>query len=252
MVHFNTVLAVSSLLALSSALSRVPTGNSPPQLVARSLEERDTCSGTCAQCFGSGYTLCPSSSIFCYKPGDADYGLDSCPYSSSSGSDSASASTDTYTSSYPTSTGSAGDSDFCSEKGATCVGCFGAGYLDCGDDVHCYNPNDPQYDTCPDGSTPTGGSSSSGSSGSSGSGLSSSALTSGFFSSTTSTGSLTSSTSNNFSGSSSSGSSSSDSDSGSSSNVSSDSSSGAGSLDVAVAKVGAAVVGAFGVLVLAL
>lgn len=87
--------------------------------------------GTCSECFGSGYTLCPSSSITCYLPGDSIYGLDSCDSSSSStGSDPA----------YPTTTGSAGAADVCSGVAATCVSCFGAGYLDCGNGVDCYNP----------------------------------------------------------------------------------------------------------------
>lgn len=146
MVQLVTLLTFTSVFALSSAqegkkhgigFTKVPA-NENPQVKPRSLEQRQTCSGTCSECFGSGYTLCPGSSLFCYKPGDPSYGLDSCP-GSSTGSDSS----DTYSSSsyVPTSTGSAGDSDFCSGTAATCVTCFGAGYLDCGDGINCYNPD---------------------------------------------------------------------------------------------------------------
>lgn len=146
MIQLAALLTFSTVLALSSAqegkkhsvgFTKVPA-NENLQVKPRSLEERQTCSGTCAECFGSGYTLCPGSSLFCYKPGDPLYGLDSC-----SGSSTGSDSTDTYTSSsyVPTSTGSAGDSNFCSGTTATCVTCFGAGYLDCGDGINCYNPD---------------------------------------------------------------------------------------------------------------
>lgn len=142
MVQLATILTVSSLLVLSSAhqkkkqaesLIKVP-GREVPAIKPRSLAERQTCSGTCAECFGSGYTTCPDSSIFCYLPGDSSYGLDSCP---GSGTDS----TETYSAPDPSSTGSSGASDFCYDTGATCVSCFGPGYVDCGDGVNCYNPD---------------------------------------------------------------------------------------------------------------
>lgn len=165
MVHFTALLSIAVLLGLSSAsLSEDAAKNqlgltrvSPnPKVEPRSLFHK-RCEGTCEECFGTGYTLCPGSSYYCYLPGDTYYGLDSCT-STSSGSDT------TYTSSAPepTSTGTAGDSNFCTGAGATCVSCFGEGYLDCPDNYNCYNPNDPQYDTCPsDTSSGSGGSSSS-------------------------------------------------------------------------------------------
>lgn len=58
--------------------------------------EPDVCTdGGCAVCFGSGYQDCPNSSLYCYKPGDSLYGIESCSAdasSSSSGSSSGSGS----------------------------------------------------------------------------------------------------------------------------------------------------------------
>jgi len=45
------------------------------------------------------------------------------------------------------------------------VSCFGPTYIDCPDGYHCYDPTDPNYDTCPDDTSSSGGSSSGGSSG---------------------------------------------------------------------------------------
>ncbi|KIW13399.1 hypothetical protein PV08_08587 [Exophiala spinifera] len=117
----------------------------PAQLAARSTDE--TCSGTCVQCFGTGYINCPNSDIQCYLPGDQTYGIDTCPSSASATSGAA-----------PTSSpGSAGGSETCSTPGASCVQCFGAGYEDCPDGVYCYDPNDPDHNTCPDSSNGNGG-----------------------------------------------------------------------------------------------
>ena len=142
MVQLTTILAVSSLLVFASAdrkdkqqpdgLSRIPVP-APPAIKPRSLAERQTCSGSCSTCFGSGYILCPSSTLYCYLPGDATYGIDSCTGSSSGGSGSTAAAA-------PTTTGSAGNADICNGKGATCVSCFGPGYLQCADGINCYNP----------------------------------------------------------------------------------------------------------------
>jgi len=159
MVQLTTFLYLSALIILSSAkesddavkkqlgLTKVPA---KAKVEPRSLRER--CQGTCVECFGDGYILCPGSDFNCYLPGDVDYGLTSCPSSSSSDY------TSSYTSSAPQSTftGSQSISDFCNEAGATCQSCFGEGYISCPDNLYCYNPNDPEYDTCPsDGGTAT-------------------------------------------------------------------------------------------------
>lgn len=132
MVQLSTILAVASFLALSSAQQRKSRegpsdglsrslNKEAASFSSRSLTKRQSCSGSCASCFGSGYTECPGSSIYCYLPGDSSYGLDSCPgQGSGSGSGSTAAPV-------PTTTGTAGNSDFCSGKGATCVSCFGPG-----------------------------------------------------------------------------------------------------------------------------
>lgn len=131
-------------------------------LNSRSLLQK-RCQGTCSECFGAGYMSCPGSDYLCYLPGDPNYGIDSC-----SGSGSA-----TTAAPSPTTTGSAGNSDFCSGQDATCTSCFGPGYLPCSDGKSCCksaplqteaiadrsldNPADPDYDTCPDGSGASGG-----------------------------------------------------------------------------------------------
>lgn len=131
MVALTAVMAFSAILALTSAdggAGRKDKGHLKvtPNSTLRSRDLfRRQCEGTCEECFGSGYTLCPGSSYYCYLPGDSLYGLDSC-------------STDTSSAPEPTSTGSAGDSDFCSGASATCVSCFGEGYLDCPDNYHWY------------------------------------------------------------------------------------------------------------------
>ncbi|KIX01592.1 uncharacterized protein Z518_09318 [Rhinocladiella mackenziei CBS 650.93] len=154
MLFGQTALFLSSLVLLASAQepedaiikgltpgrTRLPTSTN--KLMSRSLDKR--CTGSCEECFGDGYTLCPDSSIYCYLPGDSYYGLDSCPGSSTTDyTSSAAAST-------PTSTSSSGVDDICYETGATCTSCFGPTYLECPDGYHCYDPNDPLYDTCPD------------------------------------------------------------------------------------------------------
>lgn len=165
MLFTKAALCLSSLVLLASAQeaddailkgmevgrTRIPT--SANRLMTRSLDKR--CTGSCSECFGAGYTLCPGSSIFCYLPGDSYYGIDSCSSSSSgSGSDSGTG-TATASASAPTST--SGTTDICSKVGATCTSCFGSGYMECADGYHCYNPNDPEYDTCPDNSTTSSG-----------------------------------------------------------------------------------------------
>ncbi|KAH6692855.1 hypothetical protein BKA61DRAFT_624708 [Leptodontidium sp. MPI-SDFR-AT-0119] len=123
-VSFTLISAIPDLqdAVLSKLpLSKVPT--SRPLLTRQS----DSCTGsgvTCASCFGSGYTECPDG-VSCYNPSNP---TTSC-------------------------TASGGTFDYCYQFGATCVSCFGSGYLSCpGDSKTCYNPNNPQYDTCPDGS----------------------------------------------------------------------------------------------------
>lgn len=127
MVGFSTILSVAALMGLcaandaaikkpNSAFTKVAPKTQP---VARSLAERDDfCSGTCVQCFGAGYILCPGSSLYCYSPGDPTYGIDSCPSDTS----------DTISTAQPTPTGS---TDYC--YGKSCASCFGAGYLACSD-----------------------------------------------------------------------------------------------------------------------
>ncbi|EXJ88402.1 hypothetical protein A1O1_05332 [Capronia coronata CBS 617.96] len=174
MLFVKAALGMSSLILLASAqepvdavhktlipgLSKVSTTTS--KLMSRSLDKR--CSGSCEECFGTGYTLCPESSLYCYLPGDVSYGLDSCPgfSSGSSGTASASAAAATSTSS------STGTDDVCSQTGATCASCFGSSYLECPDGVHCYDPSDPQFDTCPDDDSDSGSSGTGGSTGSGG------------------------------------------------------------------------------------
>src|SRR6201996_6128633 len=138
---------------LSPGRGRTPNPSSTSRLMSkRDLTKR--CTGTCEECFGAGYTLCPGSDFYCYLPGDATYGLDSC--SSDGGS---SDSTTTASAPASTSTGTSGVDDICYQTGATCQSCFGAGYIECPDGYHCYDPNDPNYDTCPDDGTSSGGSS---------------------------------------------------------------------------------------------
>jgi len=162
MLFKQAALAFSSLTLLAAAQdpedafhkgltpSLVKTPHTTPNklLMTRDLNKR--CTGSCEECFGSGYTLCPGSSIYCYLPGDDYYGLDSC--SSSSGG------SGTSTASAPSSTStSTGSDELCYQTGATCVSCFGPTYLDCPDGYHCYDPNDPLYDTCPDDDSTTSG-----------------------------------------------------------------------------------------------
>ena len=171
MLFTKAALCLSSFVLLASAqledavfsgvkpaLSRTPSVTSNRLLMSRDLEKR--CTGTCAECFGDGYILCPSSTRICYRPGDSVYGLDSC---TSSGSGSGTA-----TSSARSST-STGESDTCYRVGASCTSCFGPTYRACPDGLHCYDPNDPMYDTCPDDNTGgSSGGSTGGSTGSSG------------------------------------------------------------------------------------
>ena len=168
MLFTNVALCVSFLILLAAAQDSEATfkGLSPQggrgrrptstnKLMARrDLEKR--CTGTCEVCFGSGYTLCPGSDLYCYLPGDASYGLDSC----SSDSSSDDLFTSSATASAPTSTSTAinGMDDLCYETGATCTSCFGPTYQQCPDGYHCYDPADPLYDTCPDASSTSGGS----------------------------------------------------------------------------------------------
>jgi hypothetical protein len=120
-----------------ASLRKTPTASVRARSLLSGLSPRqiDSCTGSCVTCFGSGYLECPNSDYWCYLPGDSLYGLDTCPSESDTGS-----STDSSPSS-PTTTGSAGDSDTCYGTYATCVSCFGAGYLDCGNGVDCYNPD---------------------------------------------------------------------------------------------------------------
>ncbi|KAK5048369.1 hypothetical protein LTR84_006039 [Exophiala bonariae] len=154
MLFTKAALTVSSLILLVAAQepddafyrSLKPSFGRTPTTTSRLLKTRDLdkrCTGSCEECFGDGYTLCPGSSIYCYLPGDSSYGLDSC--SSDYSSDS------TSTASAPASTSTAyGTDELCYQTGATCTSCFGPTYLDCPDGYHCYDPNDPLYDTCPE------------------------------------------------------------------------------------------------------
>ncbi|KIW23036.1 uncharacterized protein PV07_11268 [Cladophialophora immunda] len=165
---FTRTLFFSSLVLLATAQGdaifkglpgqgRTRTPTSTSRLMSRrDLDKR--CVGTCEECFGAGYTLCPGSDIYCYLPGDEYYGLDSCSSDGSDGSDSGLLTTSTASAPASTSTSTSGIDDICYQAGATCVSCFGAGYLDCPDGYHCYNPSDPLYDTCPDDGSSSGGS----------------------------------------------------------------------------------------------
>lgn len=135
-------------------LATLGGGESSSSKHRRGLIGREFCQtqGDCASCFGPGYILCPGAAITCYKPGDPNYGIDSCSPGSSSPSSSARS---TYT---PTATASVAGSSytipsFCSNGGRNCAQCFGAGYIQCSaDSTHCYNPNDPDS-VCPGGSS---------------------------------------------------------------------------------------------------
>jgi hypothetical protein len=151
----------ASSKGLAPGRGRTPNPTSTKLMFKRDLTKR--CTGSCEECFGTGYTLCPGSEIYCYLPGDATYGLDSC---SSDGSSTDSTATASAPASTSTDTGSTGVDDLCYQTGATCQSCFGASYLECPDGYHCYDPTDPQYDTCPEDTSSSsgsdGGSSSSG------------------------------------------------------------------------------------------
>ncbi|OAL27666.1 hypothetical protein AYO20_09739 [Fonsecaea nubica] len=161
---FTKTLAFSSLILLAAAQgdavfkglpedgrTRTPTSTSK-LMSRRDLNKR--CTGTCEECFGGGYTLCPGSAIYCYLPGDDTYGLDSCDLDSS---DDGLFTTNTATAPASTSTSLSGLDDICYQTGATCASCFGSSYLECPDGYHCYDPSDPLYDTCPEESTSSGG-----------------------------------------------------------------------------------------------
>ena len=142
MVRLAGLISYASLFAVCIAAPDDATKNrqgltkvSPNSgLNSRALSPRSLlqkrCQGTCEECFGAGYTECPGSDYYCYLPGDAEYGIDSC---SSTGS----SYTSTTAAASPTTTGSAGNSDYCSGPDATCVTCFGPGYLQCSDGISC-------------------------------------------------------------------------------------------------------------------
>jgi hypothetical protein len=134
--------------------------------------------GDCVDCFGAGYQLCPDSGIDCYKPGDSQHGLDTCP-SQGSGS---TASTSTTTSDSPAPTINSGSfapstdsdsstssssnittTDFCDNGGFDCKRCFGSTFIPCPEsslyasDSYCYDPNNATS-VCPDGTSPARGS----------------------------------------------------------------------------------------------
>lgn len=169
------------------------TNNTSP-----SVPTSESCSkGDCQACFGSGYQLCPDSSITCYKPGDSQYGLDSCSSSSSgSGSGSSAPSSDSSAATPTQSSGPEADgttsspgsdtttTDFCDNGGFDCKRCFGNTYIPCPDssqyasNSYCYDPNNPKS-VCPDGTSPAPGTGSSGA-GSSGSNSVISSRTAGY------------------------------------------------------------------------
>lgn len=140
--------AFRGLTGPGSGRSRTPHSTSSKLMSRRDLNKR--CTGSCEECFGDGYTLCPGSSIYCYLPGDDYYGLDSCSSDSYDSSPTTSAD-----SSAPTSSSTSGIDELCYETGATCTSCFGPTYLECPDGYHCYDPADSLYDTCPDDDTTT-------------------------------------------------------------------------------------------------
>jgi len=137
--------------------------------------------GDCVDCFGAGYQLCPDSGIDCYKPGDSQHGLDTCPSqgSGSTGStstttsvspaptvDSGSSATSTNSDSSTSSSSNITTTDFCDNGGFDCKRCFGSTFIPCPEsslyasDSYCYDPNNATS-VCPDGTSPAGSSESS-------------------------------------------------------------------------------------------
>lgn len=170
----NLLLSTSFLCLTASAAE---PDQSPSNILRRStIELQKRCVGDCVSCFGDGYTECPGSSYYCYKPGDTYYGLESCSSTGSGSSDSGSSASAAPTSdSSPSSSGSGGFNysipEFCSSGGGDCKTCFGSTYVKCpNDDFWCYDPNNSTT-TCP--SDDNGGGGSSAGSGSSVSGSSS-------------------------------------------------------------------------------
>ena len=91
MVGINTLLTFAALLALTVAdgeAGRKDKGllRVTPTTTLRTRDLSKRCQGTCEECFGAGYTQCPSSDYYCYKPGDEYYGIDSCTSDGSSSS----------------------------------------------------------------------------------------------------------------------------------------------------------------------
>ncbi|EXJ78267.1 hypothetical protein A1O3_09428 [Capronia epimyces CBS 606.96] len=100
---------------LIPALSKVPAVTT--NLMPRSLDKR--CSGSCEECFGTGYILCPDSSLYCYLPGDSYYGLDSCPGSSDSSASAGATSAASATVPAASATSISGIDDICSQTVTT-------------------------------------------------------------------------------------------------------------------------------------
>lgn len=161
-----------------------------PSTSKRDLTQRQSCQGTCEECFGSGYMECPDSNYYCYKPGDPTYGLDSCKSGSTTGGSGSGVTCEaTYGanyrecpgfSNYPNSCydstlssgteacyGDGTTTDYCTE-GSSCSTCFGSGYQTCQDDSgYCYQPGNATSccpSTCDAAGAAAGGSASSGSS----------------------------------------------------------------------------------------
>lgn len=181
----NLLLSTSFLCLTASAAG---PDQSPSNILRRStIELQKRCVGDCVSCFGDGYTECPGSSYYCYKPGDTYYGLESCSSTGSGSSDSGSSASAAPTSDSSSSSSSSGGFDysipeFCSSGGGDCKTCFGSTYVKCpNDDFWCYDPNNSTT-TCPSddngggGSSAGSGSSASGSSGGFSSGFASSSI----------------------------------------------------------------------------
>lgn len=180
----NLLLSTSFLCLTASATE---PDQSPSNILRRStIELQKRCVGDCVSCFGDGYTECPGSSYYCYKPGDTYYGLESCSSTGSGSSDSGSSASAAPTSDSSSSSGSGGFNysipEFCSSGGGDCKTCFGSTYVKCpNDDFWCYDPNNSTT-TCPSddngggGSSAGSGSSASGSSGGFSSGFASSSI----------------------------------------------------------------------------
>lgn len=142
-MHFSTTVLVSFSLAFAtSVIADSDTQSSPLGLTTKPvklskravpsiLDTRQSCSGTCKTCFGSTYIDCPDSDYFCYDPAQGP-ASSQCSGGTSPPSQTSAA--------RPGATGTG--TETCSQKGASCQTCFGAGSVNCpaGSYYDCYEP----------------------------------------------------------------------------------------------------------------